>query len=127
MQLVYTSRLKVDAAGVEGQKFLREIAENTRRGQAKSDISGVLLVGQDWLAQILEGEASELTPIFRSILTDERHEGLRLVGMRKTPERHFPSDCPIVRPSGPNGLTYSQLQMLNADDFVEIAAGGAGR
>lgn len=120
-QLVYTSRPRFDARCPDGHKILREIAENARQNGPHAEISGVMVVGQDWLAQILEGEATALAPIFRQILADDRYDALRLVDMRMTSERQFGSDNRIVAPDAARDIPHSRLAALGAEDFLKIA------
>ncbi|MCA0401253.1 MAG: BLUF domain-containing protein [Proteobacteria bacterium] len=121
-QLVYTCRPRFDARGEDGNRILREIAENARQHAGSGEISGVTLVGGDWFAQILEGEASQLRPVFNRILSDERQESLRLVDMRLTQQRQFDSSGAILHPDEASTLAHNQLAQLGADDFLKIAA-----
>jgi hypothetical protein len=88
-QLVYTSSATFDSASEEGSRHLAEILETARRHNSQAGLSGFLLVGSDWFAQVLEGEAAAVTGLFRRILFDRRHMNVRLVEIRAAGERLF--------------------------------------
>lgn len=53
-------------------------------------VSGMLLYAQGGFMQQLEGEPDAVEPIYASILTDERHTGIRLLSRREISRRRFP-------------------------------------
>ena len=88
-QLVYTSRPRFDVSTPDGRLTLQEIATAARIFNSSKDISGIVLAGKNWLSQVLEGDAKELTPLLARILADKRHDCLVIVEMRRIPERRF--------------------------------------
>jgi hypothetical protein len=127
MQLVYTSRPRFDVRGAEGERILREFARAAQRVDNGAEISGVLMVGQDWMAQILEGDSATLNPVFRQILADDRHENLRLLSMQMTSGRKFGPACDILRSPAADAMSHTELGNLNAEDFLRMARAANGR
>jgi hypothetical protein len=68
---------------------VRDIIATAREHNAAHDISGFLIVGSDWFAQVLEGDAQTVTALFRRILADRRHVDVKLVETRFVRERLF--------------------------------------
>jgi hypothetical protein len=90
-QLVYTSSATIDPASETGSRHIADIVQKAQAFNSKAGISGFLLVGSDWFAQVLEGPATEVTTLFRRILFDHRHTNVRLVETRPARERLFPA------------------------------------
>ncbi len=67
-----------------------DIIATARQHNGANDITGFLIVGSDWFAQVLEGEAQAITSLFRRILADRRHIHVKLVETRFVRERLFP-------------------------------------
>jgi len=88
-QLVYTSSATFDPASEAGSRHIAQILETARRHNSQAGLSGFLLVGGDWFAQVLEGEAAAVTGLFRRILFDHRHMNVRLIETRAVRERLF--------------------------------------
>ncbi|OYU50361.1 MAG: hypothetical protein CFE31_02075 [Rhizobiales bacterium PAR1] len=88
-QLVYTSRPRFDVSTPDGRLTLEEIASAARIFNSSKGITGVLLAGNNWLSQVLEGDSKELTPLLARILADRRHDCLVIVEMRRVTERRF--------------------------------------
>ncbi len=120
-QLVYTSRPRFDVSGPEGRKVLDEIARAARQSNAAAGISGVLLAGQNWLSQILEGDGSALGPVLKQILADERHEAIHIVEMRRIPIRHFEGWSHGVSDKAISDIPVNRLGDLTADEFLRLA------
>jgi Sensors of blue-light using FAD len=88
-QLVYTSRPRFDLADPAGKLALGQILASARRNNRSFGVTGFLLVGTDWFAQILEGKGNDVTTIFKRILGDDRHEHVRLLDTRLSRTRLF--------------------------------------
>ena len=88
-QLVYTSSATFDPATDAGSRHIGAILETARRHNSQASISGFLLIGADWFAQVIEGEAAAITSLFRRILFDHRHSDVRLIETRPARERMF--------------------------------------
>ena len=119
-QLVYTSRPRFDVSNAAGQGILEQIAQTARRYNGEHDISGVLLAGPGWLAQVLEGEPEALTPLITRILADSRHDCVVIIEMRRIDQRRFGrwalgvSTCPM------NQLPVDRLGVITADELAEL-------
>ncbi len=119
-QLVYTSSATFDPASKAGSLHIAQILETARRHNSQAGLSGFLLVGSDWFAQVLEGEAAAITGLFRRILFDHRHTNVRLVEIRVARERLFGEWSmgstieplynlplsPMIKPSPPDRLDF---------------------
>lgn len=88
-QLVYTSSATFDPTSEIGSRHLADILTTARAYNSQAGISGFLLVGGDWFAQVLEGDAATVTALFRRILFDHRHAHVHLVETRPARERLF--------------------------------------
>lgn len=131
-QVVYTSRPRFDPGAPKGQKTLEEIVAAAKRNNSQAGITGYLLVGQEQLAQVLEGEAKSVGQALRRILADSRHESVQVLDMRLVPERSFArwsmgivhnSDIlPVARDSVRLGGNFDHM---TADDFLRLAGSGA--
>lgn len=121
-QLVYMSRPRFDVSGPEGRKVLDEIAKTSRTKNAEAGISGVMIVGEDWLSQRLEGDRLAMAPVLKEILADARQDSVQILGMRMIARRHFEgwtvgvSDKPVAE------VSINRLADLSADDFVRLAS-----
>ncbi len=119
-QFVYTSRPCFDPLSASGSRMLGNIVELARRNNAAHAISGILLVGRNWLAQVLEGERADLNGAIARILADERHKDLRIAGPKFLGKRRFAAwplgmatstrDCPPIE----------KLVEMTAADFLEL-------
>ncbi|MBN8534689.1 MAG: BLUF domain-containing protein [Rhizobiales bacterium] len=89
-QLVYTSSASFDPRSESGRMHVSDIIATARQHNGANDITGFLIVGSDWFAQVLEGEAQAITSLFRRILADRRHIHVKLVETRFVRERLFP-------------------------------------
>lgn len=113
-QFVYTSRPCFDPTSVSGSRLLGNIVESARRNNAAFSISGILVVGRDWLAQVLEGERANLNGAISRILADERHKDLRIAGLRFLGKRRFANWT--------LGMTTTPLDMLPIDKVADMTS-----
>jgi Sensors of blue-light using FAD len=90
-QLVYISESSCDPNSERGQILLREILTTARRRNAADGITGYLLVGPNWFAQVLEGPSRAVSALFHRLLADPRHSKVQLVDTRLIAERRFSS------------------------------------
>jgi Sensors of blue-light using FAD len=89
VQLIYTSRLIFDANTPQGWSRLQELVSRARERNQSVGITGSLIIGSDWIAQILEGDKDAVNSTFQRILADWRHREVRLVDMRMISRRSF--------------------------------------
>lgn len=89
VQLLYTSRLLFDASEPQGWSRVQDIVNRASERNSAARVSGFLLVGKDWAAQILEGDERRVNATFHRILRDPRHTDIHLVDIRMITERMF--------------------------------------
>jgi len=82
---VYASRARAGLGGNE----LAEILAVSRRRNAQSGISGMLLAGTDRFLQLLEGPAEAVENTYRRILVDPRHHEIVLCYEGRDEPRRF--------------------------------------
>jgi hypothetical protein len=99
-QLVYTSSAAFDPRSESGRTHVADIIATARQHNGSNNITGFLIVGSDWFAQVLEGEAQAVTSLFRRILADRRHIHVKLVETRFVRERLF-ADWAMGHSHGP--------------------------
>lgn len=125
-QVVYTSRPKFDLAEAEGRRTIDNIVAAARRNNSEIGVTGMLLVGPNRFAQILEGEAAAVGKTLRRILADPRHDAVQVMDMRLVPERRFEDWAMGVADKLPPlfaGLrTERSFETLTADDFLRLAS-----
>lgn len=121
-QLVYMSRPRFDVSDPEGRKVLDEIAATSRQKNAKAGISGMLLIGENWLSQVLEGTRLAMAPVLRDILADPRQDSVQILGMRKIARRNFNGWAVGVSDKPIDEVPVNRLGDLSADDFVRLVS-----
>lgn len=120
-QFVYTSRPCFDPLSASGNRMLGNIVESARRNNAAFAISGILVVGRDWLAQVLEGEREALNGVIARILADERHRYLSIAGLRFLGKRRFANWSLGTTTSALDALPIEKVAEMNGADFLELA------
>lgn len=120
-QFVYTSRPCFDPSSASGSRMLGNIVESARRNNAGFAISGILVVGRDWLAQVLEGERANLNGVIARILADERHKDLRIAGLRFLGKRRFAAWSLGMTTSTLDMLPIDKVAEMSGADFLELA------
>ncbi len=120
-QFVYTSRPCFAPSSASGGRMLGNIVESARQNNARFSISGVLIVGRDWLAQVLEGERENLNGVIARILADERHTDLRIAGLRFLGKRRFPAWSLGMTTSTLDMLPIDRVAEMSGADFLELA------
>ena len=112
-RLVYRSQLTISP---EDRKVeIESILEASRAKNVDRDITGALLVWQDYVVQTLEGEEGAVRGLYEKIAVDPRHEAVTLLEAKPIETRNFvkwsmarisdndqPSGMPILtnRPEG---------------------------
>lgn len=89
VQLIYTSRLIFDTDTPHGWSRVEHIVAQARERNNRVGITGFLIVGKDWVVQILEGEKDVVNRTFQRILSDPRHRNASLIDMRVISARNF--------------------------------------
>lgn len=106
-RLVYRSQLTIPP---EDRKVeIASILDASRSKNVDRDITGALLIWQDYVVQTLEGEESVVRGLYEKIATDDRHEAVTLLEAQVVESRNFarwsmarvsdndqPKDVPIL-------------------------------
>jgi hypothetical protein len=84
-RLIYTSTLSKNV-DISTLPQIHSIAKtnNTQHG-----ITGVLLFGNDYFLQCIEGSREEINRLFTKLARDVRHERIEISEYTETSERHF--------------------------------------
>ena len=85
--LVYRSHSLVPAAHADAE--LANILRGARAKNAKLDITGALMLYDNWFAQVLEGPEHAVVGLFDRIKADKRHNGVEVLDQGVTPARTF--------------------------------------
>lgn len=86
-RLVYRSQLTISP---EDRKVeIAAILENSRAKNVARDITGALLVWQDYVVQTLEGDEGVVRGLYEKIAADERHEAVTLLEAEAVESRAF--------------------------------------
>lgn len=74
-RLAYVSR----ASSMFGEDDLAKIGQVSSRNNSEADITGILIMDEGNILQILEGEKNSVLSLFEKISKDPRHEGVKQV------------------------------------------------
>lgn len=86
-RLVYRSQLTIPP---EDRKVeIASILEASRTKNVSHDITGALLVWQDYVVQTLEGEEGAVRALYEKIAVDPRHEAVVLLEAQSVESRAF--------------------------------------
>jgi len=78
------------ASGLYDKDIYRNIALQSRAHNEARSITGMLLVYNETIIQILEGYEQEVRGIYARIEQDKRHKSPIVISTRKLPTREFP-------------------------------------
>lgn len=91
-QVVYISRPK----NMRDETGLMELFHQSRAFNQNKDVTGVLLCGDEFFVQCIEGDASVIDSLYRRIEFDPRHDDVtKLIDLRAT-DRSFQGWCMAV-------------------------------
>lgn len=86
-RIVYRSQLTISP---EDRKVeIESILENSRAKNVTRDITGALLVWQDYVVQTLEGDEGVVRGLYEKIAADDRHEAVTLLEAEAVESRVF--------------------------------------
>ena len=114
-RLVYQSR----ASHEFGSLHLFQLLTSARLRNEHLAITGHLLYSDGMFTQCLEGPADSLDQLWQSLLRDERHHDVKLMGRHPIVERRFP-DWTMAFSS------YPSLHALGMTGFFPIDERGEG-
>lgn len=86
-RLVYRSQLTMSPE--DRQKELESILDASRSKNVDRDVTGALLVWQDYVVQTLEGDEGVVRGLYEKIATDSRHEAVTLLEAQSVESRAF--------------------------------------
>lgn len=84
-QLIYTSR----PSAALSEQAIQSLLEGARRDNKAADVTGVMILGENRLLQVLEGQENRVRTLYRRILQDDRHIDCELLLARNSPNRSF--------------------------------------
>jgi len=87
-QLCYWS--KTNGGGYASESDLRNILTEARVWNGREGITGALLSGEGWFAQVLEGSPEAVRTVAEMIQRDARHHEVITLPERTVTERAFP-------------------------------------
>lgn len=86
-RLVYRSQLAISPE--ERNTEIESILEASRAKNVDRDITGALLVWQDYVVQTLEGDEGVVRGLYEKIAVDPRHEAVTLLEAQAIESRNF--------------------------------------
>lgn len=129
VRLIYRSRSLLPGNGIAAQQVgLAEILRVSRLNNAALEITGALVLYDDWFAQVLEGSEAAVTQLYAKISADARHDRVVLDQSALVPSRlfgkwamaivaeHHQPDMPLVSVTG--GLAQGEPWRVSAEQEV---------
>ena len=86
-QLMYRSRNRL-AEEQRGDE-LADLFARARSNNQRRDITGALLISDQWFVQLLEGDEALVRSLFDTITTDPRHEDVEVLFTQASVDRAF--------------------------------------
>mgnify|MGYP003113750881 CR=1 FL=1 len=93
----YSTRSWKAGQGEADDRVLSAILEAGQRNNPRDGLTGVLIVDDALLVQVMEGPRSTLTATFRRIANDPRHTDIVLAGMAEISARRYDDWNVVVR------------------------------
>jgi hypothetical protein len=84
LQIIYTSQLRKAAPGE-----MQEIIQASRAHNEAAGVTGMLLVADDLVLQLLEGPEAEVNATYHRICSDPRHTNVQELGRTQVTKREF--------------------------------------
>ncbi|RYY73357.1 MAG: BLUF domain-containing protein [Gammaproteobacteria bacterium] len=85
VRLIYGSSVTEKFTGDE----IRNLLVESRKNNAKKNITGILWFNRNYVMQALEGDAADVNALYLKISTDARHKSLMLLDYRPINKREF--------------------------------------
>ena len=104
--LIYTSQPRVALS----QDVLREISETSQAMNTKRNVTGALMMAENVVMQILEGEENDVRALYQKILHDKRHMDCEILVAKRTEKREF-GNC---------GMTFHEVGTETAEEVLEL-------
>jgi Sensors of blue-light using FAD len=90
LRIVYCSRNSVVGSRAEVETQIRNILATARTNNKAARLTGALTFNDSCFAQVLEGYADDLMPIFDRIRRDPRHCDIKILAKSEPARRLFP-------------------------------------
>jgi hypothetical protein len=90
LRIVYCSRSSVTGTRAELEVQIRNILATARTNNKAARLTGALTFNDSCFAQVLEGYADDLRPIFDRIRRDPRHSDIKILSSTEPTRRLFP-------------------------------------
>jgi hypothetical protein len=89
LRIVYCSRNSVIGTAAEIEVQIRNILATARTNNKAAQVTGAMTFNQNCFAQVLEGDAEDLRPIFDRIRRDPRHSDIKILRCTEPTRRLF--------------------------------------
>ena len=137
-RLIYRSHMRIPPE--QRKSVLGEIFSVARSNNKRQDITGALLVDDDWFVQALEGDEAAVRSLYEHIARDVRHERVAIVDEGTVAQRVFgrwsmarvtedgEPDIPLLMNRDKGGITRAAPVPTTADQdsVLEFMRGAAG-
>lgn len=112
VHLIYFSRLTLAA---DAPTRARQLGEITRQAQKKNEfsvITSLLIVEQNFAAQVIEGERMSVNDTFGRISADSRHRDVQIVEWREIVKREFVNSFTTCVRNPANDALFQKANLL---------------
>ena len=120
--LAYVSRSTFQGQWVEFMRHTDQILSSARLFNERLEVTGLLMVGGNCFAQILEGSRSAVEEVFEKVLSDTRHESIVVLTREALQERIF-GDWSMAFVADRSGLLDRFVSFCSLEDGVEAGNG----
>ena len=90
IRIAYCSRSRLAGSRAEIESQIRRILSTARLNNRELGLTGALTFNERFFAQVIEGMAGDLVPLFDRIRSDPRHGDVRVLARNKIGSRMFP-------------------------------------
>lgn len=90
LRIVYCSRNSIVGSRAEVEVQIRNILATARISNNASRLTGAMTFNESCFAQVLEGYADDLRPVFAKISRDPRHRDIKILDKSEPVRRLFP-------------------------------------
>ncbi len=90
IRIAYCSRSRLTGSRADIESQIRRILSTARLNNRELGLTGALTFNERFFAQVIEGMAGDLVPLFDRIRSDPRHGDVRILARNKIGSRMFP-------------------------------------
>ncbi|GBU18174.1 MULTISPECIES: BLUF domain-containing protein [Methylobacterium] len=112
VHLIYFSRLALSS---EPQLRASQLGDITRQAQKKNEfsvITSLMMVEQNFAAQVIEGERQQIQDTFGRIAEDPRHRDVQICEWREIAKREFVNSFTIVARTPASEASFNKANLL---------------